>query len=87
MLEARMLRLVEERQIHLLQVDEIDRELPVGPGAFDEPFSDGTARPPLPSAGDDDVKLHPSLWTGSDDNQAHTREDSACRDGWTANGR
>jgi hypothetical protein len=46
MLEARMLGLLEERQIHLLQVDEIDRELPMGPGAFDEPFSDGTARPP-----------------------------------------
>jgi hypothetical protein len=61
MLQAGMLGLVEERQVDLLQVDQFDRELPVRTGASDEPFSDGTTRPALPRAGDDDVKLHPVL--------------------------
>ena len=81
-----MLGLVEQRQIDLFQVDEIDCERAVRTSSAQEPLRNGPADAAFARAGDDDMELHPVLWTGSDDNHTITGGD-ACRDGWRESGR
>ncbi len=54
--QARVLRLIEERQVHLGQVDQLDVEAAVRDGTPAEPLGHRQADPSGPGAADDDLQ-------------------------------